>query len=117
MRRRVRQRALTRRQQRAQRQHAGRQRETAHEAAGAVGHPADEHRADDLPAREDDGEGRDARRPRRRRQVVVDATTDRNTAPNSAPEANTATGCALATGSSVATASSASSTASGWPPR
>ena len=51
-----------------------------------------------------------------RTSAVVEATRDRNTAPNKAPDANTATGCALTTGSSVATASSPLSKASGCPP-
>ncbi len=40
-----------------------------------------------------------------RTSAVVEATTDRKTLPNSAPDANTASGCALSTGSAVATAS------------
>ena len=47
---------------------------------------------------------------------VVAATTDRNTAPNSAPDANTATAWPLATGSTVASASRPLSTAIGAPP-
>ena len=52
-----------------------------------------------------------------RTSAVVDATTDRNTAPNKAPEAKTATGCDDSTGSSVASASRPLSSDSGRPPR
>ena len=48
---------------------------------------------------------------------MVDATTDRNTLPNSAPDTNTATGWLLSTGSTVASASSPFSSASVCPPR
>ena len=80
------------------REHRGRAREAADQAAGAVGDPADEARADDLADREDDREGGDAGRPGGggrlcRTSAVVEATTDRKTPPNSAPDANTASGC------------------------
>ena len=52
-----------------------------------------------------------------RTKAVVDATADRNVAPNSTPDANAATGCTNIAGISVAMPSSALSTASAWPPR
>ena len=52
-----------------------------------------------------------------RTSEVVEATSDRKTAPNSSPDANTASGLTLSTGSSVAIASSALSRASALPPR
>ena len=77
--------------------------------------------ADDLASREHGGEGGDPAGPQRRPRLwrtsaVVEATSDRNTAPNRRPEVNTASGCALSTGSNVASASSASgSPATGRP--
>ena len=52
-----------------------------------------------------------------RTSAVVEATTDRNTAPNSKPETSVTGHAALSTGSKVATPSRALSTACGWPPR
>src|SRR5204862_218297 len=52
-----------------------------------------------------------------RMSEVVEATSERKTAPNSRPEAKTASGCTLSTGSNVATATSAFSSASAPPPR
>src|SRR5690606_32820083 len=52
-----------------------------------------------------------------RTSAVVDATSDRNTLPNSSPDAKTATGCALSTGNTVASASRPLSSASASPPR
>ena len=56
---------------RTREQDAGRDDEAAHQSAGAVGDPADEARADDLPGREHDRERADAGGPRGRRQVVA----------------------------------------------
>jgi hypothetical protein len=52
-----------------------------------------------------------------RTSAVVDATTERKTPPNSAPEANTTSGAALSTGINVATASRPLNRASGPPLR
>lgn len=52
-----------------------------------------------------------------RTSAVVDATTDRNTPPNSSPEASTTGQAPVSAGSTVATPSSAFSRASASPPR
>ena len=52
-----------------------------------------------------------------RTSAVVDATTDRNTAPNSRPEASTTGQAPVSTGSTVASPSRPLSSASAPPPR
>jgi len=51
-----------------------------------------------------------------RTKAVVDATSERNTAPNNNPDASTTGHAPVSTGSSVATPSSALSSASAPPP-
>ena len=52
-----------------------------------------------------------------RTSAVVEATTERNTPPNSSPETSATGAEALSTGSKVATPSSPLSSACGCPPR
>ena len=107
---------------RAERQHRGRAGQAGAQAAGAIGDEADQRRPTIWPAANTivkaampAGHGAGGRL--WRTSAVVEATSDRKTAPNSRPEANTASGCVLSTGSSVASASSALRSASDSPPR